>query len=99
MKNKILIFAAALGLLIGGIVIGQSFDGDVGVMTAIKPTGIELQADKIYSDYGKTLAASYNPSAVQITQVGNEASVRLQYLQIKQNAEIIRLLTELNKKK
>lgn len=99
MKNKFLTLAASLGLFAGGLVIGQSFDGDVGTMTAIKPSGIEAQADKIYSDYGKTLAGAYNPSAVQIQQVGNEASVRLQYLQIKQNAEIIRLLTELNKKK
>lgn len=95
--KKIKLFMTALGLLLGGIVLGQAFDGDVGEMLQVKPTGITNKADKIYETYGQEVA--YAKSAVQISQLSDEARVRLEYLQIKQNAEIIRLLGEIKDKK
>lgn len=98
MKNKLFAVAVVLGLLAGGIVLGQALENDEGDLFNSKASGAVQQADRIYTAY--TRASVFDAkSAPQITQVATEASVRLQYLQIKQNAEIIRLLTELNKKK
>lgn len=98
MKNKLFAVAAVLGLFAGGVVLGQALENDEGDLFNSKAGGAVQQADRIYTAY--TRASVFDAkSAPQITQVATEASVRLQYLQIKQNAEIIRLLTELNKKK
>ncbi|WP_161884474.1 hypothetical protein [Deinococcus alpinitundrae] len=44
-------------------------------------------------------AVSNAKSAPQVQQVAQETSLRLQYIQIRQNAEIIRLLSEIAAKK
>lgn len=86
----------ALGLFAGGLVLGQAFDGDIGDMTGLTQPLLTGKADGIYTAYvTKSLSAK---SAPQISQVADEARVRFEYIQIKQNEEIIRLLKEVAKK-
>lgn len=94
---KLKVWAGALGLFAGGMVLGQAFQGDVSDMAAVTPTGAVGAAETIYAEY-VTLSLNAK-SAAQISQVADEARVRMDLIQVKQNAEIIRQLTLLNAKK
>lgn len=94
---KLKAWAAALGLFAGGMVLGQAFPGDVGRMMDLKPGDAVSTSESIYAHYiNLSLSAK---SAAQMSQAADEARVRLDMIQIKQNAEIIRQLTLLNAKK
>jgi hypothetical protein len=97
MNKKILTAAAALGLFAGGLALGQFMDGDAGRMDAVKPSTAVQTASTIYTDY--VTGSIAGGSAVQISQVADEANIRMQYIIVKQNAEIIRLLDVISKKK
>ncbi|ACO46235.2 hypothetical protein DEDE109153_01115 [Deinococcus deserti] len=95
--QKLKTFGLALGLFAGGMVLGQAFEGDVGPMINLKPNEAVKRADAIYTEYAGLVGMA--KSAVQVSQASDEARVRLEYLQVKQNAEIIRLLGDLKNKK
>lgn len=97
MNKKILTAAAALGFLAGGMVLGQAMRSDANVMKDFQVNGSTQKADAIYQDYVRIVESS--KSAAQVSQVADEAVVRLEYIQTVQNAEIIRLLTEIKNKK
>ncbi|ALW89616.1 hypothetical protein AUC44_12505 [Deinococcus actinosclerus] len=87
-----------MGLFMGGLVAGQAFGPDT-LFNAKGKTKSDFvkEADAILAEYSENVALS--ASAAQVTQVANEAQVRYDYIQIKQNAEIIRLLTVIASKK
>lgn len=94
MKNT----ALALGLLVGGVAIGQALSYDALTAAQSKSkTDYVAEANAIIREY--RLQAIGASSAPQVSQVSNEATAQLLYIQTKQNAEIIRLLTLLNNKK
>ncbi len=96
--KKIHAGALALGLFMGGLVAGQAFGPDT-LFSAKGKTKSDFikEADAILAEYGENVAVAN--SAPQISQVANEAHVRFDYIQIKQNAEIIRLLNIIAAKK
>lgn len=96
MKNKFLTFAAALGLFLGGMGAASYFKS-LDTTTSRDATLQEIPdvAEKLV----RATQESGANSAPQVSQVTQEASLQLQYMQVRQNAEIIRLLTEINKKK
>lgn len=96
--QKFKTLALALGLLTGGVAIGQAISSK-SVTTAMgkSQTDYAAEAASIISDY--TTSIIFSKSAPQTSQVANEATAQLLYIQTKQNAEIIRLLTLLNNKK
>lgn len=90
--------ALALGLLTGGVAIGQALSYDALTSARNKSkTDYVAEANAIIQDF--RLQAISASSAPQVSQVSNEATVQLLYIQTKQNAEIIRLLTEIKNKK
>ncbi|MBZ9753175.1 hypothetical protein K7W42_20270 [Deinococcus sp. HMF7604] len=90
--------ALVLGLLFGGMALGQAFNARDIVALVGSPLGDSAKlADAIAGDYASKVALA--SSAPQITQVASEAVVRLEHLQARQNAEVIRLLTEIRNKK
>lgn len=90
--------ALALGLLVGGVAIGQALSYDSLTSAERKSkTDYVAEANAIIRDF--RLQAIGANSAPQVSQVSNEATAQLMYIQVKQNAEIIRLLTLLNNKK
>lgn len=98
MKNKAKSIFLALGLLGGGAVIGQALNGaSINLITQTKPAELEENAKNIIADYTDSLESA--KSAVQVQQVAAETGVRLQYIQIRQNAEVIRLLGQIAAKK
>lgn len=98
MNNKIKSALLATGLLLGGAAIGQAFRfASIEAITASPVGGLSTIAGTLMNDY--QTGASSSKSAAQIQQVAAEASIRLQYIQIKQNAEIIRLLGQIAAKK
>ncbi|MFB9993407.1 hypothetical protein ACFFLM_15680 [Deinococcus oregonensis] len=90
--------ALALGLLIGGVAIGQALS-DSPIVTAASKTKVDfaVEAKAIIDDY--RVSTRLSQSAPQTSQVANEATAQLLYIQAKQNAEIIRLLNAINNKK
>lgn len=95
--KKVKAWAAALGFFAGGMVLGQAFRGDDGPMRSITPATAVSAAETIYLDYVTAVLSA--KGAPQVSQVADEARVRMDLIQIKQNAEIIRQLTLLNGKK
>ncbi|GGR70488.1 hypothetical protein GCM10008959_35260 [Deinococcus seoulensis] len=90
--------ALALGLLTGGVAIGQALSSATTTKAMSKTQSDFIsEANSVLSDYNLSLI--YSKSAPQTSQVANEATVQLLYIQAKQNAEIIRLLTEIKNKK
>jgi hypothetical protein len=90
--------ALALGLTLGGIAIGQGLDfGPSSDAEDKSQTDFVLEATALIRDY-RTATARAN-GAPQVSQVANEATAQLLYINAKQNAEIIRLLTEIKNKK
>lgn len=90
--------ALALGLLISGVAIGQALSYDALTSAQGKSkTDYVAEANAIIRDF-RSSAIGAN-SAPQVSQVSNEATAQLLYIQTKQNAEIIRLLTLLNNKR
>lgn len=88
--------AASLGLLLGGIGIGQAlYSGSIDNITRTKVGFLEENAKVIMGDYTDSLKPA---ATAQVQQSALETSVRLQYIQVRQNAEIIRLLGEIAKK-
>ncbi|MBB5232671.1 hypothetical protein [Deinococcus budaensis] len=94
---KLKAWAAALGLFAGGMVLGQAFQGDIGQMRDVTPAAAVSTAETVYAEY-VTLSLNAK-SAAQISQIADEARVRMDLIQVKQNAEIIRQLTLFNSKK
>lgn len=90
-------WAFVLGIFAGGMVIGQAFVFDADVLKRATPDQIVGTADELYLDY--TQAVKQSKSAAQTTQVASEMLVRMEYLQIKQNGEMIRLLNDIKNKK
>ena len=98
MKKQFKQGALALGLTLGGIAIGQGLDyGPVSDAEDKSNTDFIAEADRIVRGY-RTAVARAN-GAPQVSQVSNEATAQLLYITAKQNAEIIRLLTEIKNKK
>ena len=95
--TKLKTVVAVLALLAAGVALGQSFGSTFILGLSGKALGDSGKtADQIAeSYYFKVLDAK---SAPQVSQVANEASVHLLYLQARQNAEIIKLLTEIRNK-
>ena len=90
--------ALALGLLAGGVAIGQALSYDALTSAEQKSkTDYVAEATTIIRDY--RLSAISANSAPQVSQVSNEATAQLLYIQAKQNAEIIRLLNIIASKK
>ncbi|GMA17316.1 hypothetical protein E5F05_07225 [Deinococcus metallilatus] len=90
--------ALALGLLIGGVAIGQALsDKALDAASTKSKTDYVAEANRIIMDYRISVIGA--DSAPQVSQVANETTAQLMYIQTKQNAEIIRLLTLLNNKK
>lgn len=91
--QKILKLGAVLGLFMGGLVLGQAFSivSIVDIRNS-EPDDLSKTADALMNNYATTVARANG--AAQVNQVASEVSVRMQYIQIKQNAEIIRLLKE-----
>ena len=84
MNKKIITVAAALGLSLGGVTFSQVFLAQT--YNAISTTPLDKLPDMAY-DLGSHTATGGDPAAA--TEVSN----KLAYIQIRQNAEIIRLLT------
>jgi len=97
MKSKLMIGSAAFGLFLGGLVVGQALSSDAAQLTLSKVGDLPSAADSLYASYTTALISA--KSAAQISQVADETSVRMNYIQVKQNAEIIRLLTVISTKK
>lgn len=98
MNKKIKAVFFALGLLSSGIAIGQAFSlVSIVNITSAKPSELPTQAEDLMNAYQDKVGTAQ--SAVQIQQVASETSVRLQYIQIRQNAEVIRLLNQIAAKK
>lgn len=90
--------AATLGLLIGGVAIGQALSYDALTSAQSKSkTDYVAEATAIIRDF--RISAIGASSAPQVSQVSNEATAQLMYIQTKQNAEIIRLLNIIASKK
>ncbi|PTA67568.1 hypothetical protein [Deinococcus arcticus] len=90
--------AAALGFLIGGIALGQALSYDSLTSAERKSkTDYVAEASAIIRDFRTQVIMA--DSAPQVSQVSNEATAQLMYIQTKQNAEIIRLLNIIANKK
>ncbi len=93
MKNRILVFAAGAGLLLGGLGLGQYIStndqNDVAKSALSDLPGVAYRLSNV------SIAAlkSRGSSPAQVTQLAGEVNTQLQLIQIRQNAEIIRLLT------
>lgn len=88
--------ALVLAMFLSGVAVSQIYSADVLNVRGLaltKPDELDAAALNILNAY------SYEPyggrSEGQVAQNASEASVALQYIQIKQNQEIIRLLTQL----
>ena len=91
--------AAVLGLFMGGMVAGQAFGPTfIDGIRGQKLTNSARTADAIALSYREKLKEA-SGSTTEISQVANEATVQLLYLQTRQNAEIIQLLTDVKNKK
>ena len=98
MKNKVKSVLLALGLLAGGVAIGQAFSlVSIVDITNSKPDELEASAEVLMRAY--QTGANASKGVPQIQQVAAETGIRLQYIQIRQNAEIIRLLGQIAAKK
>lgn len=98
MKTKLKSAALALGLLTGGVAIGQALSYDALTSAQSKSkTDYVAEANSIISEFRLQLISA--DSAPQVSQVSNEATAQLLYIQTKQNAEIIRLLNIIANKK
>ncbi|GAA5514808.1 hypothetical protein Dcar01_03569 [Deinococcus carri] len=96
MKKTILTLAAALGLFTGGVGTAQFFKSlDTSETRDATLAELPAQAEALI----RRTQGLGNPSAAQISQVNAEVAVQLQYMQVRQNAEIIRLLTQIAAKK
>ena len=84
MKKNVLIAAAALGLFAGGVTFSQVVLAQT--YNAINATALDKLPDIAY-DLGSHTPTGGDPAAA--TEVSN----KLAYIQIRQNAEIIRLLS------
>ena len=96
--RKVKTFAAALGLFAGGMAVSQLFPASQ--VLVFNTSNIDTYPKQAQDDY-YALALSLNgtkASAVQISQLNDELSTKLQVMQIKQNAEIIRLLRSIDSK-
>lgn len=92
MKRKLLNVAVALGLFVGGFGAASYFSSlDISTTRDAKLADLPNIAEKIVRN------SQVEGSAPQVAQVAAEASVQLQYAQVRQNAEIIRLLKKLAK--
>jgi len=90
--------AFALGLLVGGFAIGQAFSSNDIVKLSGSALGDSARlADDIAGAYASVVVRANG--APQISQVTGETLVRLEHLQARQNAEIIKLLTAIRDKK
>jgi hypothetical protein len=95
--KKIQTAAAVVLLIAGGFGLSQAFT--LVSVAAITNSDLDKLPDLAaeYSTNASRLGT--NPSAAQISQVNSELNSRLQYIQIRQNAEIIRLLGVIAAKK
>lgn len=82
----------------GGMVAGQAFGPTfIDSIRGQKLTNSARTADAIASSY-REKAKEASGSTTEISQVANEATVQFLYLQSRQNAEIIQLLTDIKNK-
>lgn len=96
--RKLKTTAVVLGLFMGGMVAGQAFGPTfIDSIRGQKLTNSASVADEIAFSYREKIKDA--KSAPQASQVANEATVQFLYLQSRQNAEIIQLLTDLKNKK
>ena len=96
--RKVKTFAAALGLFAGGMAVSQLFPAsEVLLFNASNIDTYPKQTEEDFYDLSLMIRDS-KASAVQITQVNAEFNTKLQIMQIKQNAEIIRLLRSIDGK-
>lgn len=78
--------------------LGQAFQDDEQALRALAEPALVGEADNLYIAYVSKLASAKSPSAPQVSQVADETMVRFDYIQIKQNQEIIRLLKQIAEK-
>lgn len=92
--KKLLPVAIAVGLFSSGLVIGQAFGlRSISDIELAKPDQLGPMADQLANSYWDTVKQA--KSAAQVSQVSDEAAFRMQYIQVKQNTEIIRLLKKI----
>jgi len=90
-------FGAALALVAGGFGAAQVFN--MLSLATVRTTSFD-DLPALAEDLNLTaIKQTTGATAPQITQVHAELNSRLQYIQIKQNAEIIRLLNVIADKK
>lgn len=90
--------ALVLGLFAGGVAVGQAFDfNSLVTLLDSKDDAIPEQAKQLLTDYGSAVGSA--KSSPQVSQVADETLVRMHYLEIRQNAQIIALLKQLAAKK
>ena len=97
MKKKILTVAATLGLLFGGVAIGGFFSS-LSYTNLFSADGVPSLVG-LESNIKSAVAETQGASAAQVSQVHAELNTQMQYIQIRQNAEIIRLLGVIAAKK
>ena len=97
MKKSVMTMLAALGLLSGGIALG-SFFSTSDLMNLFNAPGVP-DLSVMEFKLKEAGAATQGASAAQVTQVHAELNTQMQMIQIKQNTEIIRLLSLIATKK
>ena len=89
--KKWMIAALLVGAGLGGAVLAQAFSSSsMFAVSNTKTDDLYTLAEGYAIMYNASVSSSKSPAQTQ--QVAAEFSVRLQLIQIKQNAEIIRLL-------
>ena len=97
MKKQMTIFVAAFALIAGCVGVAQVFT--LVSVSAINNAKLD-ELPGLASEYSVTASSlASTASAPQVTQVNSELNSRLQLIQIRQNAEIIRLLGVIAAKK
>ncbi|THF86142.1 hypothetical protein E7T09_13000 [Deinococcus sp. KSM4-11] len=94
--KKIKTMAIVLGLFAAGVAVGQAKDA-ISEFYNADVSQAQTQANSTYAAWA--LSRTSGLPAAFVSNQAEDTKVRLAYLQVKQNAEIIRLLTELNTKK
>lgn len=90
--------ATALTLLLTGAVLGQAFsNSDLRTLSGSSADQAVANMQGAISQY--TIAIDDAKSAAQVTQLTGETALRLQVIQIQQQAETIRLLKVIAAKK
>ncbi len=96
--SKIKTVAAALGLFAGGMAVSQMFPATQ--VMVFNSSDLDTYPKQAQDDFYQ-LSLSLNgtkASAVQISQMNDELNTKLQVMQVRQNAEIIRLLRSIDSK-